>query len=65
MTEDLVIHKAPWPTDWYVTQDAVRGVLFRKRDSGEHVKVEPPSAWGRRWSWNLTEDGSGVYFRNG
>ncbi len=62
MTEDLVIHKAPWP-DWYVTQAPVRGVLFCNRQGGEQVKVEPPREWGQRWRWNLTEDGSGIYFR--
>jgi hypothetical protein len=29
----------------------------------EKVKVEPPAEWGRNWSWNITEDGKGVYFR--
>ncbi|MGO8752097.1 MAG: hypothetical protein ACLQNE_39670 [Thermoguttaceae bacterium] len=62
MTDDLVIHQAPWP-DWFATQDAVRGVLFCKKESDEKVKVEPPASWGSRWRWNLTEDGSGIYFR--
>ncbi len=64
MTDELVIHKAPWE-DWYATQDAVRGVLLCKRGSDEQVKVEPPPEWGRQWRWNLTEDGSGIYFQNG
>lgn len=34
MTDELVVRQAPWQ-DWYATQDAVRGVLFRKRHSGE------------------------------
>jgi hypothetical protein len=25
--------------------------------------VEPPAEWGRDWSWNITEDGGGIYFR--
>ena len=62
MTHELVVHKAPWP-DWFVTQDAVRGVLFCNRQSGKQVKVEPPLKWGLGWRWNLTEDGSGIYFR--
>lgn len=64
MTDDIVIHQSPWP-DWFVTQDAVRGVSFYNRVSGHRVEVEPPTEWGRRWRWNLTEDGSGIYFRNG
>jgi hypothetical protein len=64
MTDDLVIHRAPWP-DWFATQDAVRGLLFcNKASSDEKVKVEPPRTWEQRWRWNLTEDGSGIYFRN-
>ena len=49
---------------WYATQDGTRGVLLCERGSEEKVKVEPPSEWGRRWRWNVTEDGSGVYFVN-
>jgi hypothetical protein len=63
MTEQLVIHQAPWRTDWFATQDAARGVLFCNRQGDEQVKVEPPLEWGSRWRWNLTEDGSGIYFR--
>lgn len=62
MTDDLVIHQAPWQ-DWFVTQDAVRGVLFCNRQGNQRVKVEPPPEWGLGWRWNLTEDGSGIYFR--
>jgi hypothetical protein len=65
MTTDLVIYKAPWQADWYATQDAVREVLLCNRQGDETVEVEPPSEWGLGWRWNLTEDGSGIYFRNG
>ena len=65
MTDNLVVHKAPWPTDWYATQDPVRGVLFCDRKSDREARVEPPASWGLRWRWNLVEDGSGVYFREG
>jgi hypothetical protein len=60
MTDD-VIHRAPWP-DWFVTQDAIRGVLFCNRQGDRKVKVESPVSWGLGWRWNLTEDGMGVYF---
>jgi hypothetical protein len=43
MTDELVIHRAPWRTDWYATQDAVRGVLFCNRQGGEQIKVELPN----------------------
>jgi hypothetical protein len=64
MTDELVIHQAPWQ-DWYATQDAARGVLLCNKLGDEKVKVEPPTEWGLEWRWNLTEDGSGIYFRNG
>jgi hypothetical protein len=59
----LIIHRPP-RQDWYATQDAVRGVLLCNRAGEEMVKVEPPFGWGRHWQWNLTEDASGIYFRN-
>jgi hypothetical protein len=40
MTDDLVIHQAPWQ-DWYATQDAARGVLLCNKASDEKVKVGP------------------------
>ena len=61
MTTDI-IHQAPW-RDWCATQDTARGVLFCNRAGDEEVKVEPPPEWGRQRRWNLTEDGSGIYFR--
>ena len=57
MTDELMIHQAPWQ-DWYATQDSARGVLLCHRAGEEMVKVEPPPEWGRQWRWNLTEDGS-------
>ena len=32
------------------------------RRATRKVKVEPPAEWGRDWSWNVTEDGTGIYF---
>ena len=63
MTDELFVHRAPF-SDWYATQDGTRGVLLCDKTGNEKVKVEPPSEWGRRWRWNLVEDGSGVYFVN-
>jgi hypothetical protein len=60
--EDRRIHPSPWP-QWFATQDTSRGVLLCDRTSDRKVKVEPPAEWGRNWSWNVTEDGSGIYFR--
>ena len=48
----------------YAAQDGSRGVWLCDKASDRSVKVEPPAAWGRHWSWNLTEDGSGIYFRH-
>lgn len=61
MTDDRIIHQSPFP-DWFATQD-VRGVWLCDRTSDRKVKFEPPPAWGRDWSWNVTEDGTGIYFR--
>ena len=61
MTQEIV-HTAPF-SDWYATQDGTRGVLLCDKNSDGKVKVEPTPSWGRRWRWNVTEDGSGVYFR--
>jgi len=61
MNRELIVHESPFP-EWYATQD-VRGVWLCDRTSDQKVKVEPPPEWGRHWSWNLTEDGTGVYFR--
>ena len=63
MTTNLV-HKAPWP-DWFASQDPVQGVLLCDTTSDGKVRAELPLEWGSRWRWNLTEDGTGVYLREG
>jgi hypothetical protein len=63
MTNSPILHQAPFE-DWYATQDAVRGVWLCNRADDEKVKVEPPLEWGRKWRWNVVEDGTGIYFRN-
>ena len=60
--EDCRIHPSPF-TDWYATQDTSRGVWLCDKASDRKILVQPPTEWGRHWSWNLTEDGSGIYFR--
>jgi hypothetical protein len=61
MTDTFVVHKAPWPS-WYADQDG-RGVWLHDKASGQKIRVAPPAEWGRGWSWNITEDGTGIYFR--
>ena len=61
MTDDRIIHISPF-TDWYASQDVSRGVWLCDKTSDRKVLAEPPAEWGRRWKWNLTEDGRGVYF---
>ena len=56
---DMRIHLSPWP-DWFATQESLSGVTIDNKATGEKVLVEPPKEWGRNWSWNLTEDGSGI-----
>ena len=61
--QDRRIHLSPF-ADWYATQDApTRCVWLCDKTSDRKVKVEPPTEWGRHWSWNVTEDGRGIYFR--
>ena len=60
--DDLRIHPSPF-REWYATQDGSRGVWLHDKTSERRVKVEPPAEWGRHWSWNVTEDGTGIYFK--
>ena len=62
MADELVIHPSPWP-EWFATQDVPRGVSIREKDSDRKIVLEPPPDWGPYWAWNLTEDGTGIYFR--
>ena len=62
MNEDAIIHRSPF-SDWYATQDTSFGVWLCDRASDQKVKVEPPAEWGAHWTWNVTEDGAGIYFR--
>ena len=41
MTDELVIHRAPWQGS-YATQDTVRGILLCDKAGDEVVKVELP-----------------------
>jgi hypothetical protein len=59
---DYIVHHSPFP-DWFATQDTSRGVWLCDRTSDRKILVEPPAEWGRHWAWNLTEDGTGIYFR--
>jgi hypothetical protein len=60
--QDCRIHPSPFP-DWHATQDTSRGVWLCDKASDRKTLVEPPTEWGRCWSWNVTEDGGGIYFR--
>jgi hypothetical protein len=60
--DDRQIHLSPYP-EWFATQDPVRGVWLCDKASERKLKVEPPTDWGRHWSWNVTEDGTGIYFQ--
>jgi hypothetical protein len=61
-TPGVRIHKAPWP-DWYATQSSLTSIAICNRQSAEEVLIEPPKEWGHRWSWNFTEDGTGIIIR--
>lgn len=66
MTADsnILIHPSPF-ADWYATQDiSAGGVLICDKASDRKVLVQPPTEWGRHWSWNLTQDGTGIYIKH-
>ena len=61
--EDRRIHLSPFP-DWYADQDtSAGGVWLYDKTSERKVLVQPPAEWGRHWSWNLTQDGTGIYVK--
>ncbi len=62
-TDDTrIVHESPF-ADWFATQDIPRGVSMCDRSSDAKITVAPPAEWGRHWSWNVTENGKGIYFR--
>jgi hypothetical protein len=60
--EDRIVHPSPFP-DWFATQDTSRGVWLCDRTRDRKVKVQPPAEWGLDWAWNITQDGTAIYFR--
>jgi hypothetical protein len=63
LDQDSRIHPAPF-SDWQASQDTSgRGVWIYDRATDEKVNIESPAKWGPNWSWNIDEDGKGVYFR--
>ena len=59
---DSVIHQSPWP-DWFATQESRRSVSICDKASDERIEVQPPASWGKKWAWNISEDGTGVTMR--
>ncbi|MGO9108990.1 MAG: hypothetical protein ACLP9L_07130 [Thermoguttaceae bacterium] len=62
MTDDRITHRSPF-SDWFATQDTSRGVWLCDKASDQKVKVEPLAEWEAHWTWNVSEDGMGIYFR--
>jgi hypothetical protein len=62
MNEDRISHKSPFP-DWFATQDTSCGVWLCDKTSDRKVKMEPPTEWETHWTWNVTKDGTDIYFR--
>jgi hypothetical protein len=56
---DMRFHESPW-ADWYATQESITAVVICNKETAEKVVVEPPQEWGRKWAWNILEDGSGI-----
>jgi hypothetical protein len=64
MDEERIIHESPF-SNWYATQDtSAGGVWLCDRASDQRVLVQPPTDWGLHWSWNVTEEGKGVYIKH-
>jgi hypothetical protein len=62
LTDPLVIHKSPW-SSWYADQQG-RAVWIHDKTSSRKAKLEPPAEWGSHWQWNITVDGTGIFFRH-
>jgi hypothetical protein len=63
MDEDRIIHVSPF-SEWFATQDtSARGVWLCDKTSDQRVLVQPPTEWGRDWSWNIAQDGTGIYIK--
>jgi hypothetical protein len=37
--------------------------VVRKGEIEPQEMLAPPSSWGDSWSWNVLEDGHGIYLR--
>ena len=59
MTDDVIVHKAPWPELVRHSRCRPGSPLARTRRATEQVRVEPPFVWGLESRWELTEDGAG------
>ena len=59
--DDSLIHFRRFPTGTPPRTFPRRMALRQgKRPEGQ---VVPPADWGRHWTWNVTEDGTGIYFK--
>ncbi len=62
MTDDLVIHRAPWP-DWFAMQDAVRAALvLQQGEQRREGRGRAAAHVGATVAVRMHEDGSGIYF---
>ena len=59
---DVRFVRSPWPK-WFAKQESLRDVFLCDRTSEERIFVEPPKEWKRKWSWNISPDGTGIVMR--
>ena len=60
--ETRITHPVDFET-CYVTQRGRSVVVVKKGELDAQGMFAPPQAWGDSWSWNVLEDGSGIYLR--
>jgi hypothetical protein len=59
--KDYVFHESPW-SEWFASQFG-RGVEICDKASEQKIQICPPVEWKGDWVWNITQDGTSVYFR--
>ena len=55
---DTVIHQSPWKAWIAVQEDCF--IRIYDEVSGERIKINPPADWKTKWSWNITDDRTGI-----
>jgi hypothetical protein len=58
----IITHKVPDDVDGWRASQVGRSVIVTEPRTGREFCYRPPRQWGDAWNWNVTSDGSGIYF---